>query len=324
MDISEPISISDPPHTFVAPASTVSGEQKERWGVFKTVKQHIADSPWLHYTYCFDWIAVGLMWGAATAVSMIVPPCTEFSPSDPLIGLPYHAAEMFPGGIVPVFYLLLPCVLAVCVVGGRKLAVKGDAAVYIPLHDLHHALLTILLAVTLAMLVTASLKNSVGRLRPDFVDRLRLELGYSNDTPAAAAVDLACKSENHVVIEGRRSLPSGHASMMFAGWTALGLFAAARLRASYGGRPPLHVLAALLVLTEFFPALVAASRVIDDRHHFTDVIAGSGIGIFCGLVGFSLQHSFSSSVCLFRFFCTLLPTDVNDSRALKVAIRLAQ
>eukprot|EP00659_Diplonema_papillatum_P005083 gene5083-7812_t len=175
------------------------------------------------------------------------------------------------------------------------LASKEDTVVYVPFHDLHNALLSILQAVTLSMLVTASIKNGAGRLRPDFIDRLRLELGYSGDMPASAVVDLACRSRNHVVIEGRRSFPSGHASMTFAGWTTLGLYAAARLRARYGGRPPIHVLATLLVFTGFFPIVVAMSRVIDHRHHTTDVVVGSIIGLVSGLIGFSLQHTFSSS-----------------------------
>lgn len=64
----------------------------------------------------------------------------------------------------------------------------------------------------------------------------------------------------------RKSFPSGHAIIAFAGAT--------NLHKEFGGRSPWISVAGYSMAT-----YVAVSRVIHDRHHWYDVAAGAGIGI---------------------------------------------
>eukprot|EP00659_Diplonema_papillatum_P011457 gene11457-17624_t len=258
------------------------------------------ESTWWHRTYAFDWLSALLLFGVAGAAALAHPPCPDFSPLDPTIGHP-HTAETIPDSLVVVFCLLAPWLAAGGVVGLRLLASKGACAgnarsVYVPSHDLHNAALSIAQAVALALAATVPIKNSAGRLRPDFLDRLRLELDLPDPgSTMSALADLTCNTSNPSIIEGRRSFPSGHSSLTFAGWTALGLFAAARLRVKYRRGLPVCVLVALLAGFGALPTFVALSRVHDYRHHYDDIFAGACIGIFCGLVCFNLHHSHQSS-----------------------------
>ena len=81
------------------------------------------------------------------------------------------------------------------------------------LHLLCELWLGLLSSVAVAFLLTCVIKARVGRLRPDFLARCKLEHG-------------ACTGLAAVVAEGRRSFPSGHSSLCFSG---LGFLSAAAL-----------------------------------------------------------------------------------------------
>ena len=73
------------------------------------------------------------------------------------------------------------------------------------------------------------------------------------------------------------SFPSGHATYAFAGATIL--------RHEYG-----HLSPWITVSGYSLAALVSIDRVRRDRHHWMDVIAGGGIGVLSGELGFWLGN----------------------------------
>jgi diacylglycerol diphosphate phosphatase/phosphatidate phosphatase len=76
--------------------------------------------------------------------------------------------------------------------------------------------------------------------------------------------------------------------MSFAGLTFLALWLAGRLRlfvphSPHGKHIYAYTISAIPLL---LAAFIAASRVSDYRHHGTDVVAGTSLGIFFGILGY--------------------------------------
>ncbi|KAL1528795.1 hypothetical protein AB1Y20_010120 [Prymnesium parvum] len=114
------------------------------------------------------------------------------------------------------------------------------------------------------LLVVSLIKNQVGRLRPDFLDRCKLEAGICTGLPA-------------VIMEGRKSFPSGHTALSFAGLGFLTLYIGARLYHVHACCGELWKLP--VVLAPWFAALcVGLSRIADYWHHWEDVLVGGLIG----------------------------------------------
>ena len=144
-------------------------------------------------------------------------------------------------------------------------AAKGKAKVV----QLNEAVLGLTSSLASTLLTVSLVKNQVGRLRPDFLDRCKLVNG-------------ACTGDAHDIMEGRKSFPSGHTALSFAGLGFLSLYLAARL-SQVRGFGELWKLP--LVLAPWFGALfVGLSRIADYWHHWEDVLVG-------GLIGHVLAYS---------------------------------
>ena len=137
----------------------------------------------------------------------------------------------------------------------------------------------------LDLFVTGLLKYSVGRPRPDFLSRCWPETNgkppYSDvfEVSSGGVQDLECTGSLAVVLEGRRSFPSGHSSLVFGacGFTICYLFG------KFGFRF-LNLLSCTLIFS--ICAFVATSRVTDHWHHWEDVLTGSVIGLAFSWIGY--------------------------------------
>ena len=156
--------------------------------------------------------------------------------------------------------------------------------------DCHAALLGLILAHALTITATTIIKVTVGRPRPDVIDRCHPTPGATNGSPYGLVTDLVCTTspESSILTDGFRSFPSGHASTAFAGLTFLSLYLAGKVHL-YDKRG--HAASAWLV---FFPmmgaALIAISRTMDYRHHATDVLAGGILGAIVAVVIYHLYY----------------------------------
>jgi membrane-associated phospholipid phosphatase len=131
---------------------------------------------------------------------------------------------------------------------------------------------------------TDAVKNLVGRLRPDFIARCdpdfsNPDLVYDPDAPwIAAKYAFICRGDDHVIKEGRKSFPSGHATASSFGAVFaviyLGKRVAARSRRAFG----YFFLPFVQVLLLCCAVLIAASRSWDNRHHPLDILLGVAIG----------------------------------------------
>ncbi|GJN88923.1 hypothetical protein Rhopal_001894-T1 [Rhodotorula paludigena] len=225
-----------------------------------------------------DWLVVVALGYAASWVSDQYP--YERDPERYLLDTQYQwhhvAQERVPAhlnGLLDQLTWYLPGAIVILV----------GALVKHSLHDIHHGLLVLQSSRAIMRLVVESLKNRVGRLRPDFFARCEWD-----------AVAHACTGPLAMVKDGRRSFPSGHSSTAWQGLFFLSLYLAGKNGAFAFAAPfprsgilQSRLLRSVLVVAPMFLAgWIAVTRIEDHYHHPTDVLAGSTIGLVCALAAY--------------------------------------
>eukprot|EP01137_Pigoraptor_chileana_P021815 Opistho-2@85986 len=138
--------------------------------------------------------------------------------------------------------------------------------------DLHMGLLGLCVAVLFTGITTDFVKVLVGRPRPDFFWRCFPDgiESWSDNQPM-------CTGSVADVREGRKSFPSGHSSLSFAGLGFLAFYIAGKAHV-FDRRG--HVYKMVLFMAPFFLALyVGLTRIRDYWHHWQDVTVGGLLGI---------------------------------------------
>jgi membrane-associated phospholipid phosphatase len=196
----------------------------------------------------------------------------------------------FPGPKLWFVSLWIP--ISVCVILGAIFPlVVSTLPNNTPFHNAHAGVCTILVAIGLSELVTQTFKLYVGRLRPNFYSMC----GFDKET-------LACTNGEEMEMEARMSFPSGHSSLSFCGMMVLTLFLIGRVgfgrsiipKTAYGKGKVLLAVSCSPLLLSFW---IATSRLVDNWHHPSDIIAGSALGSLCGFISYHLffPHVFSST-----------------------------
>ncbi|KAF8061593.1 PAP2-domain-containing protein [Lyophyllum atratum] len=142
--------------------------------------------------------------------------------------------------------------------------------------DLHNSTLGLILGLALTGAVTQFTKITVGRPRPDVLDRCQLPEGTVDPPFGLTAWQQCTQTDAAILRDGFRSFPSGHSSLSFAGLGFLAFYLAGKLhlfdRRGHAGK-------AWLAIAPFSgAALVAISRTMDYRHHWHDVLVGGLLG----------------------------------------------
>ncbi|KAL5285872.1 PPAP2A.2 family protein [Megaselia abdita] len=132
-------------------------------------------------------------------------------------------------------------------------------------------------------LITDIAKYTVGRLRPHFYSVCQPQMVDGTDCSDPKNLgryieDFTCKgvgSSAKMLKEMRLSFPSGHSGFTFYAMVFLALYLQSRMKWR-GSKLLKHFLQFMLVIIAWFTAL---SRISDYKHHWSDVLAGSLIGI---------------------------------------------
>lgn len=195
----------------------------------------------------------------------VIHPFYRFVGKDMMTDLryPFKSNNTVPLWSVPVYAVLLP-ILIFFIYYIRKQN----------LNDFHHAVLGLLFSIFITGVLTDSIKDAVGRPRPDFFWRCFPDgiEKYDNVT-----TNVICHGDPAVIKEGHKSFPSGHTSWSFAGLGFLSWYLAGKINLfdRKGHASKLCII--------FFPllaaALVGVSRVDDYWHHWQDVFAGGLLGM---------------------------------------------
>lgn len=128
-------------------------------------------------------------------------------------------------------------------------------------------------------------KNAVGKPRPDFIDRCQPVRGSHDPVPFGLSNSTICTQTDQAIMkDGFRSFPSGHSSTSFAGLFYLSLYLAAKLHILDSKGEVWKVFVCLI--PTLGAGLIAATRIMDARHHPFDVISGSLLGVLCAWVAY--------------------------------------
>lgn len=279
--------------------------------------QDATDSGPLHYLFYYspDYASVAGLAAFALGVTIFPPPLARRAAWGPsydadngdasavyapenrrLLGAPYHE-DTVPSWLVPVAGNA-----ALLAAGGLSMTRNPS------FRKIHHFVLGAVQAQLTSYLLTELTKSSVGRLRPDYQDRMARYycatgrgsvpdgVDCTSVNQEAAQAQREGRSTDEVFItrkefdNGRRSFPSGHASASFVTATYLALFVGGEMvwgESSNGltRLPGIAAQAAALTAAGF----VAASRLSDGRHHPEDVLAGSALGATVGAASYFLH-----------------------------------
>jgi diacylglycerol diphosphate phosphatase/phosphatidate phosphatase len=162
--------------------------------------------------------------------------------------------------------------------------------------DLHNSTLGLILSLSLTGSLTQVVKITVGRPRPDLIDRCQMDPGLVDPPYGLSNFTICNQLDEAILNDGFRSFFSGHSSLSFAGLGFLALYMAGKLHVFDKGG---HALKAWLPLGPFMAAsLVAISRTMDYRHHWQDVLCGSIVGTVFAYFSYRQYYpDLSSNLC---------------------------
>ncbi|KAJ7046639.1 PAP2-domain-containing protein [Mycena alexandri] len=218
-------------------------------------------------SYAPDWIITIVLAAVFFSLDKVHGFRRDFSVEDTSLRFPFAVHER-----VPDFALYLIAIVSPVILQGviNLLTIRSW-------WDLHNGLLGLVLGLTITGSITQFTKLTVGRPRPDILDRCQPIPG-SVDPIYRLSNSSICTTSNDsaIMLDGFRSFPSGHSSLSFAGLGFLAFFLAGKLHLfDHRG----YVAKAWISLVPFAGAsLVAISRTMDNRHHWQDVLAGSILG----------------------------------------------
>jgi diacylglycerol diphosphate phosphatase/phosphatidate phosphatase len=154
--------------------------------------------------------------------------------------------------------------------------------------DFHNSSLGLTLALALTGSITQVIKVTVGRPRPDLLDRCQPPPGLNDPEYRLFDSSICTQTDTYIMRDGFRSFPSGHSSMAFAGLGFFAFYLAGKVhlfdRRGTAGK-------AWLSLTPFIGAtLVGISRSMDYRHHWQDILVGSLLGTIMAYFSYRLYY----------------------------------
>jgi diacylglycerol diphosphate phosphatase/phosphatidate phosphatase len=131
--------------------------------------------------------------------------------------------------------------------------------------------------------------------------------------------EIKCTGPPSIVLEGRRSFPSGHASSTFGGMVFAALFLAGQIKL-LDGYAYLHKFF-ICIAPVFAAVLVGLSRIVDYRHHWSDgnlmiakiTVANNALVLAGALIG-----SISAVTAYFYYFPGLTSKECNMPRGARL------
>lgn len=150
-------------------------------------------------------------------------------------------------------------------------------------HDVHSAVCVLLTAVGTSEFITQVIKFYVGRLRPNFYALCGFD-----------TTSLKCTNPIEMEMEGRCSFPSGHSSFSTCGMGVLALFFLGRvgiMTAPGLANKKTKLKAFLSLMPLVYSTYCASSRLYDNWHHPSDVVAGICLGLFCSTFVYHLFYA---------------------------------
>ncbi|KAI6246688.1 Diacylglycerol pyrophosphate phosphatase 1 [Erysiphe necator] len=237
----------------------------ERGVIHRTYPMRSAARYWMH-SYGPDYLAFILLISAYLLILLFVEPFHRmFFINDLHLQYPHALVErvsvtwnIIYAGIVPLIILII--------------WLFANKSSY---HKSNVTILGFFISIALTVFISDTIKNSVGRPRPDLIARCKPAPGTPENTLVTFAV--CTETNHHLLHDGWRSFPSGHSSFAFSGLGYLALFFAGQLHVFSSNSGLLKFLLAFAPILS--ATMIAISRCEDYRHDVYDVTCGMIIGI---------------------------------------------
>lgn len=234
----------------------------------------------LLWSYAPDWIITILLAAIFFALDPVPGFKRHFSLSDTSLRYPYAVHERVPNTALYFIAIVAPIVIQACV---NLVTIRSW-------WDFHNATLGLILGLATTGAFTQLTKITVGRPRPDIIDRCKPIPGSVDPIYELSTIAMCTETNEAILRDGWRSFFSGHSSLSFAGLGFLAFYLAGKLHL-FDRRG--HTTKAWIALTPLAGAsLVAISRSMDYRHHWHDILVGSIVGLV--LAYFSYRQYFPS------------------------------
>ncbi|KAG8659752.1 hypothetical protein MANES_02G071800v8 [Manihot esculenta] len=148
-------------------------------------------------THMHDWLIL-LVLVVIEVILYVIHPFYRFVGKDMMSDLKYpFKSNTVPVWAVPIYAVILPMVIFLIIYFRRR-----------DIYDLHHAILGLFYSVLVTAVITDSIKNAVGRPRPDFFWRCFPDGKDVYDQLG----NVICHGDKNIIKEGHKSFPSGHTS----------------------------------------------------------------------------------------------------------------
>jgi len=237
-------------------------------------------------SYVPDWMITCILAALFFLIEKVDGFQRHFSLSDTSLRHPYAVHERVP--VLALYLLSIAAPLAIQSIV-NLLTIRSW-------WDFHTSTLGLLLSLSITGSLTQLMKITVGRPRPDAIDRCQPIPGSEDPVYGLSTVSICTQTNVHIMRDCFRSFPSGHSSMSFAGLGFLAFYLAGKLHL-FDRRG--NVGKIWIVLAPFAGALlVAVSRTMDYRHHWQDVLVGSGLGAFVSYFSYRQYYpSLAADLC---------------------------
>ncbi|KAF8212383.1 PAP2-domain-containing protein [Mycena galopus ATCC 62051] len=221
----------------------------------------------LLFSYAPDWIITLALGGVFLGLGQVHGFRREFSVEDTTIRYTFAVHERVPDFALYMIAVVAPIVLQAVI---NLLTIRSW-------WDLHNSLLGLVLGLSITGSITQFTKLTVGRPRPDLIDRCQPIPGTVDPTYGLSTSAICTTaSDSALMLDGFMSFPSGHSSLSFAGLGFLAFYLAGKLHLFDHRGYAAKAWISLVPLSG--AALVAISRTMDNRHHWQDVLVGSLLG----------------------------------------------
>ncbi|WVQ81571.1 hypothetical protein IAT38_003695 [Cryptococcus sp. DSM 104549] len=256
----------------------------------------------LFWSYAPDWVLTIVLWGCFYLLDKINGYRRLFDITDSSLAHPYANPERVPVWLAGVLCGVVPAVIIIVVAAFHKRS----------FWDGHSAILGLVLSLGLVITFTNIIKITAGRPRPDLFARCILPADLTtNPVHGLTSWTVCTTTDDKMLQEGFRSFPSGHSSFAWCGMWYLILYLAAKMRLS--NQKGFTWKSWLLLAPISCASLIAVSRTMDYRHHSTDVLAGSGIGVLGAWYGYRQYYPPLSHPQAHKPYSPRIPRDESPS-----------
>ncbi|KAK0228408.1 phosphatidic acid phosphatase type 2/haloperoxidase [Armillaria fumosa] len=252
------------------------------------------------FSYAPDWILTIALAALFFSLDAVEGYRRQFSLADTSLRHPYALQERVPPVALYFICFVAPLLIQPVV---NLLTIRSW-------WDLHNGTLGLILGLALTGSITQFTKITVGRPRPDVVDRCQ-PLAGAVDPPFGLSNYTICQQQDNAIMrDGFRSFPSGHSSLSFAGLGFLAFYLAGKLHL-FDKRG--HTGKAWLSFSPFAAAaLVAISRTMDYRHHWHDVLLGSLLGTVLAYFSYRQYYPSLASELSHRPYSPRIPREPEE------------